>query len=189
MPERGYLMPDEKLMRAIHNINLVKYSSIESTRKAFVVRAEGGPGTCRHKGGGPRWSVFKLLSTINNYFKEKMTTLQIKHKPDSHRVNLLVRAAGWVREKGQVRPISEDPVLEESIGILFNIVRRRRKVTLENLEILSGFAMEELVAFEAGLLPRLRMCKMLPNLAKIMGITNEELFKVSNQNTNRFFDV
>ncbi len=42
--------------------------------------------------------------------------------------------------------------------------------------------MEELVHL-SGLLPRLRMCKMLPNLAKIMGITNEELFKVSNQNT------
>lgn len=153
------------------------------------VQAGGSPEKHQLKGGEPAWRVFNPFIAIGKIVKEKMTKLQHKNSPDSHGVNLLIRTAGWVREKGQVRPISEDPVLEESIGILFNILRRRKKVTLENLAKTSGLEIEELIAFEAGLLPRLRVCEILPDLTGSVGVACEELLHKAKQNPHTFFNV
>lgn len=184
MPERGLLKwPDEKPMRTIPYINWVQDSVVESVRKV-AAQTGGSPEKRQRKGGDPTWHVFKSLSAIGKILKEKMIKLQSKNKPVSHGVNLLIRAADWVREKGQVRPISEDPALEESIGILFNIIRRRKKVTLEKLANRSGFPIEELIAFEAGLLPRLRMCEMLTGIAAKAGIDFDDLAQQFRSSTN-----
>jgi len=79
----------------------------------------------------------------------------------------------------QVRPIMKTR-LEESIGSC-SIYSSRRKVTLENLEILQGLQWR-ISAFEADLLPVCE-CSDASNLAKIRGITNED-YQSSNQNTN-----
>lgn len=128
------------------------------------------------KGGDPNWHVFEFPAEKEMILKEKNISLPYKHPTDSHRVNLLMRAAELVRERGQVRPISDVPVIEESVGIIYNQVRRRRNFSLERLASASGFAIEEIVAFEAGLLPRLRMCEMLPNLAREVGMDFARLF-------------
>lgn len=151
------------------------------------VQTGGSPEKQQLKGGEPAWRVFNPFIVIGKIIKEKMTKPQHKNSPKSHGVNLLIRTAGWVREKGQVRPISEDPVLEESIGILFNILRRQKKITLENLAKMSGLEIEELIAFEAGLLPRLRVCEILPDLTRSIGIAYEELLHKAKQNPHTFF--
>ncbi len=94
---------------------------------------------------------------------------------DPHKLDRLIRAARWVRGRGQVRPLTEDPTAEESLGILFNIARRRRHISLESLAIQTGFQLEELVAFEMGLVPRPRVCEMLPQIAATMGIRIDDL--------------
>lgn len=129
-----------------------------------------------HKGGDPNWHVFECSSDKKVILKEENISLSDRNPTDSQRVNLLMRAADLVRERGEVRPISDVPVIEESIGILFNQVRRRRKISLERMEQSTGFAVEEIIAFEAGLLPRLRMCEMLPNLAREVGVDFESFF-------------
>lgn len=107
------------------------------------------------------------------HFKEEMKTSNRKNLPDSQPVNQLIRTADWVRARGQIRPISDDPAPEENVGILFNIIRRRKNLSLERLASLTGYKIEELIAFEAGLLKRLRMCEMLPALAETVGVNQE----------------
>lgn len=104
-----------------------------------------------------------------------MSSLSKDISTDSHPANLLMRAANWVREGGQVHPISEDPTAEESLGILFNIVRRRKKISLEALSLVSGLTVEELIAFEAGMLPGLRIREILPDLTRGVGMDPSSL--------------
>lgn len=129
-----------------------------------------------HKGGDPNWHVFEFPADKEVILKEKNISLPDRNPSDSHQVNLLIRAADLVRERGEVRPISDVPVIEESVGIIYNQVRRRRKISLERIARATGFAVEEIVAFEAGLLPRPHMCEMLPNLAREVGVEFESLF-------------
>ncbi|MEW5938924.1 MAG: hypothetical protein AB1750_04625 [Chloroflexota bacterium] len=138
------------------------------------------------KGDDAAWHVFKFVLDKYTYLKEKMTNLPIRNSTDSPRANLLIRAAEWVREKGQVRPISEVPVLDEYIGILSNVIRRRKRMSLEILAKRSGYEIEELIAFEAGLLPRLRMCIMLPAIAKAAGLDHESLLQPIHSLASRF---
>jgi hypothetical protein len=113
------------------------------------------------------------LEKKNYPCKEEMKTSNSGNNPDSQLVNQLIRTADWVRARGQVRPISDDPAPEEQVGILFNIIRRRKNLSLERLASLTGYKIEELIAFEAGLLKRLRICEMLPALAEIVGVNQE----------------
>jgi len=117
-----------------------------------------------------------------------MKTSHAKNSTGSQHVSLLIRAADWARERGQVRPVSDVPAPEEQIGILFNTIRRREKFTLDKLANKSGFEIEELVAFEAGLLPGLRMCEMLPVLAKSVGFSHEELLQQLQKNVTKLFN-
>jgi hypothetical protein len=128
------------------------------------------------KGGDPNWHVFEFPVEKEMILKEKNISLLDMYPTDSQQVNLLMRAADLVRERGQVRPLSDVPVIEEAVGIFYNQVRRRRKISLERLARDTGFAIEEIIAFETGLLPRLRMCEMLPNLAREVGVDFARLF-------------
>lgn len=130
--------------------------------------------TCQYYGGGEPLHVMRSPKEKKITFKEEMKTSTHRNSPDSQPVDQLIRTADWVRARGQIRPVSEDPVLEEQIGILFNILRRRKNITLERLANQTGYRIEELIAFEAGLLKRLRMCEMLPVLAEIVGVKQEE---------------
>lgn len=140
--------------------NTIAWPNDKATRRYF-------------RGGGPL-HVTRSPMDKNITFKEEMKTSNRRNSPDSHSVNQLIRTADWVRARGQIHPVSEDPVLEEQIGILFNVLRRRKNMTLERLANQTGYRIEELIAFEAGLLKRLRMCEMLPVLAEIVGVKQEE---------------
>jgi hypothetical protein len=165
-------------MRPLNNINLALLSIVQISLGAVLTWLMRGMYISYKKGGNHSYS---LLMRPANFLlvksKKEMKTSYIKKPMDSRKVNLLISAAEWIRDRGQVRPISDIPVLEEEIGILFNIIRRRKKITLEKLATKSGFQMEELIAFEAGLLPRLRMCEMLPVLAKRVGFAYEDLLR------------
>lgn len=130
--------------------------------------------------GGESSCVMKSPNNKNITIKEEMKTSNSKNVPDSQNVNLIIRTAAWVRARGQMRPISEDPVIEEQVGILFNIIRRRKNITLEKLANQTDYKIEELIAFEAGLLKRLRMCEMLPKLTKIVGVNQEKWLRAIN---------
>jgi hypothetical protein len=93
-------------------------------------------------------------------------------------VNRLIRTADWVCLRGQIRPISAVPAPEEQIGILINILRRRRRLAVEQLAIRCGYEVEELIAFEAGLVSRRRVLEMLPNLARNVGFADQDLLQI-----------
>lgn len=127
----------------------------------------------QHMKGGESVHIMFTLEKKNILCKEEMKTSKSKNTPDSQLVNHLIRTAEWVRTRGRVRPISEDPALEEQVGILFNMIRRRKKISLERLANETDFKIEEIIAFEAGMMKRLRMCEMLPVLAESVGIKND----------------
>lgn len=128
------------------------------------------------KGGDANWHVFECSDDKEVILQEENISLSNTNPTDSQRVNLLMRAADLVRERGEVRPLSDVPAIEESIGIIYNQVRRRRKISLDRIARATGFTVEEIIAFEAGLLPRMRMCEMLPNLSREVGVDIESLF-------------
>ena len=165
-------------MRPTNDSNLALVSIIHISWDALLARLKRDLYVSNKKGGDHSYPVvMRPANILLAKQKREMKTLNTKNPIDSHKVNLLIRAAEWIRDRGQIRPISDIPVPEEEIGILFNIIRRRKKVTLEKLANKSGFQMEELIAFEAGLLPRLRVCEMLPELAKRVGINYEDLLR------------
>src|SRR5262245_23888685 len=84
--------------------------------------ARRGSGYSRKKGGDRARQLFKYPVHVMNKPIKEMKTLKTTNPTDSHSVNRLIRAAKWIREKGQIRPLSDTPELEEEIGILFNVV-------------------------------------------------------------------
>lgn len=105
--------------------------------------------------------------------KKEMVRLTMQ-TPNSTKVKHLIRAAAWIRQRGEVREISEDPVPEETIGILLNILRRDKNISLEDLQNRSGIPVEELIAFEAGMMPRKKIIKILPDLIRALGISSKK---------------
>ena len=171
-------------MRASRRLNMVLVSLMQFGRDTILTRPRGELIISSRKGGDWWPRNFKRL-VGNIQLKKEMNTLPTNNSTDSQTVNLLIRTADWVGIRGQVRPVSEVPVPEEEIGILFNIIRRRRKITLENLASTSSFHVEELIAFEAGLLPRLRTCEMFPELAKRVGFVPEDLLQQIQKNIDK----
>jgi hypothetical protein len=158
-------------------------SLVRPVQEIFL-KAGGGIPYSDAEGGYQSLQTFWRSANVFLERKEKKVVYRQNLPMDLQDVNPLIRAADWVREKGQIRPISDVPEPEERIGILFNIMRRRRNLTLERLAKNTGYRMEELIAFEAGLLPRRRMLEMLPSLARKVGFAYNELLHKLQQNTN-----
>lgn len=159
------------------HVDLHQLLDVRSGLSLPMAGSKQSPKNSSDKGGDPAWPIFRFLFSKNMYFKEKMTSPPNSNVICSPMVNQLMRAADWVREKGQVRPLSEDPALEESLGILFNVIRRSKKISLERLADRSGFEVGELIAFETGLLSRHRMCEILPKIAEAVGIEAEDFLQ------------
>lgn len=157
---------------------------VKSVQVAFLSRQTGGIPDSYMKGGDQPLQTVWRISSMFSRKKEMKSVHGQKSTPDLPNVNPLIRAADWVRARGQIRPLSDDPVPEEQIGILFNIVRRRKKLTVERLAERTGYKMEELIAFEAGLLPRRRVLEMLPDLARHVGFAYKELLQTLQQQIN-----
>ena len=132
----------------------------------------------QHMKGGKSLYIMSAPKKKDIPYKEEMKTSNSRNNPDSQLVNHLIRTAEWVRARGQIRPISEDPAPEEQVGILFNILRRRKRISLERLANETDYKIEEIIAFEAGLLKRVKMCEMLPVLAESVGIEENWLKEV-----------
>lgn len=171
-------------MRERSNFNPMLTSLYRSVQAFLLNLKEGGnPHSCPEGGDQSLQTSWHSPSMFLGR-KENKTVYKPSSSMDLQSVNPLIRAADWVRRKGQIRPISDVPVPEEQIGILFNVIRRRRNLTLERLAKDTGYKMEELIAFEAGLLPRRRMMEMLPTIAKKVGFAYQELLQKLQQNTN-----
>ena len=63
-----------------------------------------------------------------------------------------------------------EPTPEEMLGLTIGILRRRQNISRPNLAQSIGCSVEELLALEAGLLPKNRMLKYLPVIAHEIGI-------------------
>ena len=98
----------------------------------------------------------------------------------------LIRTAQFVHARGEVRPLSDDPVIEECVGILINRMRRRKKISIEEMSDSMGFSEEELIALEGGFLPRKRIAQMLPLVLSRMGIDMNELLNQNSTPKNQF---
>lgn len=174
-------------MRALSILHPIFNTLVKSVQEALLSRQKGGNPDSYRKGGDPALQTVWRITSMLSLEKEMKSVYKQKPFLDLQNVNPLIRAADWVRTKGQIRPISDDPVPEEQIGILFNIVRRRKNLTVERLAEITGYRMEELIAFEAGMLPRRRMLEMLSDLARHVGFAYKELLQtLQQQNKNNF---
>lgn len=88
----------------------------------------------------------------------------------------LWNAAQMVRRKGVVdlQPTGELKP-HEILGLAIGIVRRRKKITLNELANKTGFSIEELLAFEAGLLPGRELIKYLPAILREVKISRKSI--------------
>jgi hypothetical protein len=154
----------------------------ESARKALMSALRTNLRGPAREGGEP----LPLSHPVKETFlerKEKSHACTPDLVMDSQNVSPLIRTADWVLARGQIRPISDVPTPEEQVGILFNVIRRRRHLTLERLARKTGYELEELLAFEAGLLPRRRVLEMLPELSRQTKFAYRELLHVLQPNT------
>ena len=143
-----------------------------------MVRLKGGNPHSSKEGGDE--SPLSLLRSLREllFDKEELAINVQEPTKESQVVNRLIRTADWVRVRGQIRPISAVPAPEEQIGILINILRRSQDCSVEQLAVRCGYEVEELIAFEAGLLPRRRVLEMLPNLARNVGFADKDLLQI-----------
>ncbi len=88
----------------------------------------------------------------------------------------LWKAAQIVRQKGVLDlQLTAEPKPHEILGLTIGMVRRRRQITLNELANKTGFSVEELLAFEAGLLPVKEMIKYLPSILREVKIPKRSI--------------
>ena len=87
---------------------------------------------------------------------------------ENKQITHLIRAAELAQQGGCGLPFDSDPTPTETLGIAFNLLRRRKNIDLDFISYETGYAVEELLGFEGGLLPGKRMLEMLPGLSLIL---------------------
>ncbi|GAB4400422.1 MAG: hypothetical protein OHK003_26000 [Anaerolineales bacterium] len=88
----------------------------------------------------------------------------------------LWKAAQIVRQKGVVDlQLTAEPKPHEILGLTIGMVRRRKQITLNELADKTGFSIEELLAFEAGLLPVKELIKYLPAILREVKISRKSI--------------
>lgn len=88
----------------------------------------------------------------------------------------LWKAALIVRRKatGHLQ-LKAEPKPHELLGLTIGMVRRRKDLSLEELAEKTGFSVEELLAFEAGLLPVGEFIKYLPAILREVKIPRKSI--------------
>lgn len=131
----------------------------------------------QQKGGDGQWYVFEpVFLSGEPHKKENLKKTQLAQDNSPH-VNTLIRAAALVHARGEIRPVGEVPLVQEEIGILLNWMRRRKRLSLENLSKNTGISVEEIFALEAGSLPTVRICQLIEQIASEVGIDAENFLK------------
>lgn len=88
----------------------------------------------------------------------------------------LWKAAKLVRQKRAVNlQLIAEPKPHELLGLTIGMVRRRQYIALNELANKTGFSIEELLAFEAGLLPVEELIKYLPAILREVKISNKSI--------------
>ena len=88
----------------------------------------------------------------------------------------LWKAAQVVHQYGELDlDIKTEPKPHEILGLTIGIIRRRRHITLDELADKTGFSIEELVVFEAGLLPVKELIKYLPAILREVKIPRKSI--------------
>lgn len=88
----------------------------------------------------------------------------------------LWKAAQIVRQKGAFDlQLTAEPKPHEILGLTIGMVRRRRQITLHELATKTGCSIEELLAFESGLLPIKEMIKYLPAILREVKIPKRSI--------------
>ncbi len=88
----------------------------------------------------------------------------------------LWRAAQMFCQNGvDVPPIDAEPTPEEMLGLTVGILRRRKNISRLKFAQSIGCSIEELLAFEAGLLSKSVMLKYLPTMAQEIGLDLDSL--------------
>ena len=118
-----------------------------------------------------------LAVVLLNEKGEKSTSFMDKNRD----VVVLIRAAKRARQGGIVRPSSPDPTPAERLGILMNVLRRRENRDLDWVSERTGCALDELVAFEAGLLDHPHMLEVFFAIAIALRVNTVEDLPVLSQ--------
>lgn len=88
----------------------------------------------------------------------------------------LWKAAQVVRQKGgEDFDLIAEPKPHELLGLTIGMIRRRRHITIHELENRTGISIEELLAFEAGLLSVKEMIKYLPIILREVKIHRKSI--------------
>lgn len=145
------------------------------------VAPEARPGFSRANhsktgGDGPCY-VFVNKATSRENDKEEDKDIYQEKPLNSQHVNQLIRAAALARKRGEIPPLGEDPTTREEIGILVNILRRRKKISLDVMSEKTDLTVDALIAFEAGALSQARTCQIIKKVVSVVGIDEKALLK------------
>jgi len=145
-----------------------------SGRVSQAARPEGSFSPPQKKG-----EIIYIGQSNNPYKKKEMEAIKTPYRLNSGSLSAdhLIRAATLVRTRGEMCQLDADPTVEETIGILVNKMRRKKKIPLDQFSTNIGFSIEEIIAFEAGLLPKDKLCKMLPVILSTLGINMGQIKK------------
>ena len=93
-----------------------------------------------------------------------------------HPAQKIIRAAEMSGKKGtRTRQIGEVPTPAEHLGAMLGFLRRRRKMSVDTMAKHIGCSPEVIIALEEGLLPVDMTGKILPSIAKAIGIDPRQL--------------
>ncbi len=124
----------------------------------------------RKKGGNWVYHAVSDGTKGEDILTEETKEKDLAVKGKSITVQHLIRAADLAYTRGKRCANGEDRPELEDLGIAINILRRSRKIDLNLLASQIPCRIEELIALEAGLLPCDRVCKLLPAVARYLGV-------------------
>lgn len=114
---------------------------------------------------------FKRKSAkTQNHKMEKRGIREIPNPPmdEQHKIITLIGAARLASQRGCYHQPGPNPTPIEQMGIRVNILRRQKQKTLTFVSEKTGYRLDELVAFEAGVLTETRMLEMLPEILSVL---------------------
>lgn len=88
----------------------------------------------------------------------------------------LWKTAQIIRHKAELDlQLNAEPKPHELLGLTIGMLRRRKRISLNELVDKTGFNIEELLAFEAGLLPVKEIIKYLPAILREVKIPRKSI--------------
>ncbi len=103
-------------------------------------------------------------SKIHNEEKGEIRETPKPPMDEQQKISALIGAARLAPKRGCYYQPGPNPNPREQLGIRVNILRRQKQKTLIYISQKTGYQLDELAAFEAGVLTEVKMLEMLPEI-------------------------